>query len=711
MKRRAALVLIPLLSGLFALPASSGAVSVSPPAVPGDDTLQGESAPPQPVTRDRLGNLPPPDASTPESGSRAWFREIEARRAERLMRMEQMGRIDNCPHDFDVLHYALDLNIDFAVSQIRGSTRVRSTSEVDGLQQITLDLAVLTVDSVRAGSGPLSFVRHNPFLTIELGQSYAVGDTFEVEVFYHGTPGNEGPGGFGGFWFSTANGGTAFQMGVGLVADPPSMGKYWFPCWDWPCDKATAEFRITVPDGKKAVCNGALVREDRNEKTRSLTFTWSETHQIAPHLMMVAASNYTEMVDATYDWIHYWVYPNLPPFAATHFENVHTMMDAFVSRYGPYPFDKFGYAAAPKGDMEHQTCVTHISSVIVASHTYDWLLAHEMSHQWWGDCVAINDWRDIWLSEGFATYSEAIHREYAYGLANYLAYIQSSLMQPVFSSSENFPIYDPDYMWGTTVYEKGGTVLHMLRHVVGDEAFFEALALYRSLYEHGNAVTTQFQAAVEAVHGQSLDWFFQEWIHGVGWPVYRFAWVGQTTPGPRLLLAIDQIQTNGPIFTMPLDVKVATAAGDTLLVLWVNDAHEFFDIPLHAAPTAVTLDPDNWILNQAQQVAAAAVGDLMTDGGTVPALHVQPNPFATEVGIRYALPRDGDVRAEVFNPAGARVRLLADGPHAAGEVELIWDGRDDAGRALPSGIYFLRLTGSDTGDADQSMTRRIVLLR
>ena len=94
---------------------------------------------------------------------------------------------------------------------------------------------------------------------------------------------------------------------------------------------------------------------------------------------------------------------------------------------------KFGYAAAPKGDMEHQTCVTHLAATIQPNHVYDWLLAHEMAHQWWGDCVSVNDWRDVWLSEGFATYSEAIFQEYAYGFATYQSYMQSSLMNPVFN--------------------------------------------------------------------------------------------------------------------------------------------------------------------------------------------------------------------------------------------------------------------------------------
>ncbi|MBM3287835.1 MAG: hypothetical protein FJY88_10870 [Candidatus Eisenbacteria bacterium] len=707
MRRLRALILLALLSALLPpLSPAAGESGLPPGSQAGGLAAINEEGPTR-LARDRLADPVSVDPSHLRPGSREWLKSIEGRRAESLARLATMERTDNCPHDFDVLHYAIDLEIDFATSRIGGSTLVRSMSELDGLQQIVLDLAALTVDSVRTSTGPLSFLRQNPYLTVYLERPYDAGEIFEVEVFYRGTPTNEGSGGFGGFYFSSTNGGIAYQMGVGLYAYPPSMGKCWFPCWDWPCDKATAEFRIKVPDGKKAVCNGVLLREERDEDSRSVTYTWSETHQIAPHVMMVAASNYSELVDATYDWIHYWVYPSQVGNAPTHFSNVHTMMDAFVSRYGPYPFGKFGYVAAPKGDMEHQTCVTHLAMLIQPNHTYDWLLAHELAHQWWGDCIAINDWRDIWLSEGFATYGEAIHREYAYGLQDYLAYMQSSLMQPVFNSSENFPIYDPDYMWGTTVYEKGGTVLHMLRHVVGDAAFFEALALYRALYEHGNAVTTQFQAAVEAVHGQSLDWFFQEWIHGVGWPVYRYAWIGQQSGGHRLVLAIDQVQTNGPVFTMPLDVKVATVAGDTLLVLWVDEAHEDFDIPLDAAPLAVMLDPDNWILNQAQQVDPQAIEDPAASRlAAPPFLRARPNPFVDKTEIRLSSLMDRLVRVEIFDPSGARVRVLTAGDLAPEDSGLTWDGKDDAGRELPAGLYFVRAV-TTAGAA----TGRIVLAR
>lgn len=638
-------------------------------------------------------------------GSREWFRAGEAL-ARKPLASEELA--ERCPHSFDVLNYDVTMTIYVDAQQISGDTKVTSVSQQEGLSAIDLDLAVLTVDAVLDGPDSLDFVHADSVLAIDLGRTLAEGDTFAVRVIYHGTPGNEGPGGFGGFWFDGAPL-MAFQMGVGLTADPPSMCKFWVPSWDAPCDKATADYRITVAGvGKKVVANGVLVSATLDSVANTATYVWSETHQIAPHLMTVHARKFTELVDSTYDWIHYWVYPTQAEAALTHFSNVDVMMDGFVERYGPYPYGKFGYVSATKGDMEHQTCVTHHGSTVRADHTYDWLLAHEMAHQWWGDLVSVNDWRDIWLSEGFATYSEAIFFEHAYGAQSYRDYMQLNLMNPVFGSPENFPIYDPNNLWGTTVYEKGGCVLHMLRHVVGDSLFFASLAAYREAYAYSSAVTGEFQAVVEGVAGRDLDWFFDQWIYDVGWPVYEYSWRALEDEGQYAVnLVIDQVQTNGPVFAMPVDVKIATTGGDTLVVLEVNDEHEVFDLVMPSEPTAVVIDPDNWILNREQQVPHAGVDGAGRASG--PELRLEPNapnPFGRLTTIRYSVPGAQRARLDIYDAAGRRVASLVDGPVGPGWSEATWDARDSRGREVAPGTYFCRLSA-----AEGSPVTRLIVIR
>ncbi len=643
---------------------------------------------PQP-DRMTVNNFPNP--ADYETGSRDWLKAVEALKYRPLL---SDSLTENCPHSFDVLHYNIALFIDFDTEAIDGYTIVTSEA-TESLSTIDLDFTILTVDSVFGESGSLSYLHNDPVLAIDLGRAYAVGDTFDVQVFYHGQPGNEGPDGFGGFYFEGVPV-KAFQMGVGLNADPSSMGKYWFPCWDWPCDKATAEYHITVAGtAKKAICNGILVDTVIDTVANTATYVWEENHQIAPHVMTVNAGKFAELVDSTYDWIHYWVNLRDVDDALVHFANCDVMMEGFVDRYGPYPFDKFGYVMEAKGDMEHQTCVTHVSSVLQPNHLYDWLLAHEMSHMWWGDCVSVGDWRDVWLSEGFATYSEAIFHEHAYGTAGYQNYIQQNIMNPVFSSGENFPIYDPNYLWGTTTYEKGASVLHMLRHVIGDSIFFDALAAYRAAYEYASAVTPQFQAEVETVSGQDLDWFFDEWIYETGYPEYQYSWLADSTAGGyELNLVIDQVQTGGTVFTMPVEVLVTMMSGDSLLTLQIDETHEVFDLVMAGEPTAVVIDPENWILNTSEEVPHAGAGDPPAAAGLSLGQN-RPNPFGRETVIRFVLPRSQHVRLEIYDAAGRKIAGLVDQYRAAGPAEVVWNGRDAMGRDVAPGTYFCRLATED----------------
>jgi aminopeptidase N len=643
-----------------------------------------------------------PDPRQFEVGTREWLRVTDALKYRPLM---YDSLTEHCPHSYDVLHYNISLYIDIGAETIEGNTVITALSEEAGLDSIDLDLTVLTVDSVLALGAPLAFVHNDPVLTVELDQAYAVGDTFEVQVFYGGTPGNEGAGGFGGFFF----GGVpkhAYQMGVGLEAQPPSMGKFWFPCWDWPCDKATSEYHISLSGTtKKARCNGEFVGTDYDSVADITTWHWENSYQITPHCMTVNAGKFNEIADSTYPWITHWVFPASLEDAIVHFENVGLMMEGFIYRYGSYPFSTFGYVQEGKGDMEHQTCVTHVSSAIQPNHTYDWLLSHEMGHMWWGDCVSVGDWRDIWLSEGFATYGEALFREYGYGMEEYHDYVDNSLMGPAFSAGKNSSIYDPNYLWGSLVYEKGACVLHMLRHVIGDSLFFASLGGYRAAHEYSYAVTPDFIAAVESVSGQELDWFFDEWIYDVGWPEYEYIWDKTASgPGYELGLVIDQVQTEGPVYTMPVDVGITTTLGDTLVVLWVDEAHEEFNLTITGEPLAVELDPDNWILNTAEDLTAGVDPDIA-------AVHefgveAAPNPFSISTEIRCSIPRAQHVRLEIFNAAGQRVACLIDRRMAPGVSRITWNGRDSRGREAASGTYFCRMSGDDG-----IKTARMVLLR
>ena len=268
------------------------------------------------------------------------------------------------------------------------------------------------------------------------------------------------------------------------------------------------------------------------------------------------------------------------------------MIATYAGLFGEYPFvaEKYGHAQSLYGGgMEHQTC----SSLPIFNETIE---AHELAHQWWGDLVTCRDFHHIWLNEGFATYCEALWAEAIGGAA---AYHEELSFNRWFGPRT---IYVPDVsiesrIWDPWLsYNKGSWVLHMLRHVLGDTAFFAALRHFYVQYAYSTATTEDFRDVCEAVSGRDLDAFFQQWIYGEYYPRYRFDWTSAPVGGGHdVALTLRQIQS-WQLFRMPIDVTVTTAGGERTFVVEDSLASQGFTLHVDAAPTAVAVDPDGWIL-------------------------------------------------------------------------------------------------------------------
>ncbi|MBN1433336.1 hypothetical protein JW921_01160, partial [Candidatus Fermentibacterales bacterium] len=310
------------------------------------------------------------------------------------------GRTDD--HDYDVTHYDLEIEVLPDVQELVGTTGVGFVATTT-ISQIRLDFVQMTVDGVWDTQGSLGFTQQADSVFVTLRAPLSQGQSDTVWLSYSGTPWNEGAGKFGGFWFHPY---VSYQMGVGVYTDPPSMGRVMFPCWDHPADKALFDFHITVDDSLYVVANGDLTGIDYS--SGKATYHWTVVHPMSTYLAAIAVSDYVDLVDSTYSWIHYYVYPWEVEDALGSFVNVDHMMDNLESLFGPYPWDcKYSYVETPKGDMEHMSEVYHYQMFINGTTNFDPIVAHEMGHMWWGDCVTELDWNDVWLSEGFATYCEA----------------------------------------------------------------------------------------------------------------------------------------------------------------------------------------------------------------------------------------------------------------------------------------------------------------
>lgn len=604
------------------------------------------------------------------------------------------------PTDFDVHHYEIRLTINTANSSLAGQTDIVVESEADDLAAVLLHLKALTVSAVRIGATPLAYTHVGDNLTVQLDRIYTTGEVVTFTVDYSGTPSHES---WGGFWFHPE---MAFSIGVGLYTDPPSMGRNWFPCFDEPQDKATVTAHYTVREDWIAVGTGLLTAVTPNPANHTITYSWSESHPTSTYLVSVSAADWAAIPDPVYPaLIRNYVLPSDSVHAVTSFQNVHRMMDAYTTRYAPYQFDKFGFVGVRVGDMEHQTMVAHLRTLINGNNYWDPILAHELSHHWWGDWVTVGDWRDVWLSEGFATFSEAIYQEHLSGLNGYHTSM-NGIMDYYLNSGETFPIYDPVSMWGATSYEKGGAVLHMLRRILGDATFFHLLQQWGTAHGFGNALTSDFTALAETVSGSDLDWFFDQWIYEAGYPRYEWHW--RATEGgavDTLRIHVNQVQSIGPDFRMPVDFRVTLgSSGNSTVTAVVDQASQDLLFTFPQLPTAVAFDPERWVLCRKADVTSG-VRDT-APAGTLSLRPMGPNPFqsATTILLTTKDPVT-PVELTIHDSTGRLMRDLGR-ECVQGTRAVRWDGRDDAGNQAASGIYFLRAR-----QEAEEKAHRVLLLR
>ena len=503
------------------------------------------------------------------------------------------------PATIDVSSYDLDLHLDLERKVLSGTVEVELAAVVDDLALVSLDAAqglrVLGVmllgdatyphDSARA----LSFSHADNRLVIALPRPLASGQTVRLLVAYGGyAHGQEG-----GVQWTNHGSGTPL---VYTFAEPFDA-RTWWPCNDRPDDKAVVSLTVTAPDWMIVSSNG-LEESRTTSPDGTATTRWSSRYPISTYLVVMNASDFAhseleyEAGDGTTMPVVLYAYPEHDSTAQASFAITPEMIGALAERFGEYPFveEKYGNCISPfGGGMEHQTLTT-MTADTVGSDWVDWINVHELAHSWWGDWVTNADWRELWLNEGFASFSEWIWWEHV-GPEELREELENADQMGYFVG----PLYDNPVPFSNTVYTKGAWILHMLRHVVGDDAFFAGLAAYRAAYGGGGSTTEGLEAIMEQASGTELDWFFDEWVYGQNRPRYLYQWSAEA--GPSVRLTVRQPQTNAPPYRMPIDVRVTTAGGTEDHVAWLEaEAEQTVDIPVTDTPTLVELDPEIHIL-------------------------------------------------------------------------------------------------------------------
>jgi aminopeptidase N len=586
--------------------------------------------------------------------------------------------------DFDAIHYDIQLDLDVVAETISGTLGARVVALTPGVTDVTFDLMNnMTVTDVREGGAGISYTHGNDLLVMTLAGVYAAGDTIHLEIDYGGPPAvnNSELPGTPSFSFDTRLGG---ELVIHTISEP-FFARSWWPCKDVPNDKATATLDITVPDTLVVASNGTLEVEEAAGPGRK-RYYWVENYPITTYLVSLAISNYA-VYSEYYHYapndsmeIRYFVYPERLGTVQAAFDSTAEMITAFAARFGEYPFinEKYGMAQVTFGGaLEHQTCSSMGS-------TSEWIIAHELAHQWWGDMVSPEDWKEIWLNEGFASYSEALWQEHINGFDAYRNWVTIPGKRP--SGGYKGTLYDPDELFSLAdVYWRGAWVLHMLRHVMGDGPFFDALVQYRNDFAYGNATTVGFKTVCEAHYGSSLDWFFDQWVFGWSVPRYEYHWRTSDEGGAsRIELGLWQTQKTG-LIAMPIDIHVTTTAVDSTIKVWNNQPYTEYEFLIPGTSADLKIDPDEWIIRDLIERDITSFANI----------NVYPNPFNAGTSVYFELNVAGQVDIAVFGASGARVRGLLKGSMAAGPHVIPWDGRNDNGQTVATGVYFVRLKTPD----------------
>jgi aminopeptidase N len=643
-------------------------------------------------------------AHTPETISLPEPEHASCRRAEILARTRTLDPSDD--RDLDVLHY--DLSIDVGESDISGTLTLRALPLVAGLSTVVLDLYdTYTIDALASSShGVASSTRAEHFLTIQLANAAALGDTIDVAVTYRGTP--PVVSGFIAqrpFTWGTHGQGTESAPVIFTLSVPNRSGTWW-PCKEQLEDKATIDIAATVDAALVVASNGVFQGSEPAGPGRT-RFRWSHRIPIVPYLVCLAISNYVvQSASATIDVngtpeavpIEYYVYPEHAALAAVDFTRVPEAIEFYSSLFGPYPFwsEKFAMAEIPwSGGMEHQTCVSLGDRFVRGTQVDEKIYVHELSHQWFGDWVAVRDLRDIWINEGFATYCEALWEEHLGGSEAYFEKMRRlDPFPPPGSTDFAGTIWDPSPLYGTTPYQKGAWVLHMLRFAIGDEAFFETLRTYLDQQAGGNGSTDEFREVAEAISGRSLATFFDQWLMVEGRPLYAMEWESNPSGlGYETRVTVQQQQSQRSVYEMPIHLGLVSEGGTTFEVVENTERLQTFVFEVTEPTTAILFDPENRLLKP------TSLYPLVQPSEIVAFRRVLPNPMAADAAITYRLNVGGRVRLTIFDVAGRIVRRLVDSSLPAQDHTIVWDGRRDNGEAAAQGTYFLELRSGGTRES------------
>lgn len=513
----------------------------------------------------------------------------------------------------NVVHTKLKVDFNFEKSQLNGEAWVTLTPHFYAVNKVILDAKSFNIHEVKVNNVKAGYNYSDNELTIELNKSYKKGEEYTVYIKYTAKPeeitqkGSENITDAKGLYFIDPKEEDPNKPTQIWTQGETESNSCWFPTIDSPNQKTTQEIYMTVPNKYVTLSNGTL-KSQTNNPNGTRTDYWKMDQKHAPYLVFMGVGEFSVVKDS---WngleVNYYVEPEYESEAKAIFGNTPEMITFYSNLTGiPYPWDKYSQIVVRdyvSGAMENTTAVVHAEDAqqkkgqLIDNNVWEETIAHELFHHWFGDLVTSESWANLTVNESFATYSVYLWFAHKYGKDRADAHMYSDVQTYMQSGSEDkdlvrFYYLDREDMFDTVSYHKGNAILHMLRDVIGDEAFFEGMNTYLTEHKYGTAEAQDLRLAFERVSGKDLNWFFNQWYYGSGHIKMNVTY-DYNTINKTVTVNINQ---KGNTFKFPLAIDIYEETGKTSHNVWVDNAQNSFTFSFNKLPKLINIDAKHVLL-------------------------------------------------------------------------------------------------------------------
>jgi aminopeptidase N len=529
------------------------------------------------------------------------------------------GQAAHYPGDrrYHLRHVRLDLTFDLRHATVAGTATNTVSPLLPGLEQLSFHAAGLKVTRVRLAPGglDLSFAVEPTAqrLDVRLPHAFGPADQIEVAIDYSAAP-------RAGLYFSGPDAAYPNRPRQMFSDGEPELNRYWFPSWDEPDERASTELLATVERPYQAISNGRLEAVVERADGRR-TFHWRMEQPHAMYLTSVVIGEFARTED---HWqgvpLEFYVPPQLASQSAAAFSHTADMMDYFSRLTGvPYPYEKYSQVTVDGfmwGGMENISATTETTDTLrdaraMLDATSDDLVSHELAHQWFGDYVTCRTWAHSWLSEGMATYFEALYRQHQTGprgddemawkldsyRQSYILEDRDDYRRPLVTSRYVSPIR----LFDSHTYDKGALVMHMLRYLTGEDGWWQGIHTFLTRHALGTVISQDFESALEDASGVELGAVFDQFVYGAGYPEIKLHWEYQGATAMVHLEVLQMQDTSRSLtgfFSFPVEVALIGDSGaiEVRRVQMLAQQRQDIYMPSASRPRNVVFDPRGALL-------------------------------------------------------------------------------------------------------------------